>query len=114
MMAETTRIEKLNGNNFTSWKYNVKLVLMERGLWNIVNGKEKRPVIKQEDGETASKSGKSVEDDNTISKEILDWDLRSDKAYSIIAINIKKDLLIHVQSTQDPAIAWDILCNILN
>ena len=42
-------IEKLNGTNYQSWKYNVKLVLMSRGLFSIVDGTEKAPVIKEED-----------------------------------------------------------------
>ena len=48
-MAEIVKIEKLNGKNYTSWKYNAKLVLMERGLWGIANGTETGPVIKEED-----------------------------------------------------------------
>ena len=32
-MTEITKIEFLNGKNYQSWKYNIKLVLMERGLW---------------------------------------------------------------------------------
>ena len=32
-MAEITKIDKLSGKNYQSWKYNVMLVLMEYGLW---------------------------------------------------------------------------------
>ena len=95
-MAESSsiqKIEKLNGKNFASWKYNIKLL-----LWNIVNGMEKKPVIKTED------AGKPE-----IITKINSWELRSDKAYSIIAINIEKDLQIHVQSTTDPSEAWELL-----
>ena len=70
-MADSTKIEKLNGNNFASWKYNVKLVLMQSGLWNIVNGKEKRPVIKKESGETNSTSAPTADADDVTSKEII-------------------------------------------
>ena len=31
-VSEITKIEKLNGRNYQSWKYIVKLVLMKRGL----------------------------------------------------------------------------------
>ena len=44
-MAEITKIDKLNGRNYQSWKYNMKLVLMERGLWGIAEGSE----VKTED-----------------------------------------------------------------
>ena len=39
-MAEITKIERLDGKNYQSWKYNIKLVLMERGLWRFVEGFE--------------------------------------------------------------------------
>ena len=39
-MAEITKIEPLSGKNYQSWKYNIKLVLMERGLWGFVEGTE--------------------------------------------------------------------------
>ena len=31
-MSEITKIEKLNGRNYQSWKFKVKLVLMKRGF----------------------------------------------------------------------------------
>ena len=99
-MAEsnTLKIEKLNGNNFATWKYNVKLLLMQKGLWNIAQGKETKPDIKTEDATKAE----SI-------KLMNDWELRSDQAYSIIAINIDKFLQVHVQSTTDPKEAWNFL-----
>ena len=42
-MAEITKIEPLNGKNYRSWKYNIKLVLMERGLWSFIAGNEEVP-----------------------------------------------------------------------
>ena len=42
-MAEITKIEPLNGQNYQSWKYNIKLVLIERGLWNFIDGNEEAP-----------------------------------------------------------------------
>ena len=39
-MAEITKIERLDGKNYQSWKYNIKVVLMERGLWRFVEGTE--------------------------------------------------------------------------
>ena len=35
--------------------------------------------------------------------------LKSDKAYSLIALNIEKDLKIHISSVNDPRIAWKTL-----
>ena len=40
-MAEITKIEKLSGKNYQSWKYNVKLVLMEVD-YGVLHRKEKK------------------------------------------------------------------------
>ena len=97
-MTEINKIEKLNGRNYPSWKYNVKLMLMERGLWGIVNGSEKAPVIKTED---------ATKDDSIKLKKA--WQLRSDKAYSTIALNVEKTLQVHISSTTDAHEAWSTL-----
>lgn len=78
-LSEITKIEKLNGRNYQSWKYNVKLIL------------ETPPAA------DASATVKSA------------FRLRSDKAYSLIALNVKKDLQGHISSTTDPLAAWKIL-----
>ena len=91
-------IEKLNGTNYQSWKYNVKLVLMSRGLFSIVDGTEKAPVIKEEDKQKPEST-----------KTLNEWRLRSDKAYTTIALSVDKNLQVHVSSTTDAHEAWEIL-----
>ena len=41
-MLETIKIEKLNGKNYQSWKYNIKLVLMERVVYGDLHKKVKK------------------------------------------------------------------------
>ena len=86
-MAEITKIEKFNGKNYQSWKYNLKLVLMERGLWGFIAGTETAPA------QTATAQVRNV------------YRLRSDKAYSLIALSVDKSLQVHITSTTDPRIA---------
>ena len=91
-LTEITKIEKLNGRNYQSWKYNVKLVLMERGLWGFTQeGQETPPTA---DASAAVKNA---------------FRLRSDKVYSLIALNVEKDLQVHISSVTDPLAAWNIL-----
>ena len=100
-MAEqlaTVKIEKLTGNNYASWKYNVQLVLMQQGLWGLTNGTEACPDIKEED---------KNKDDSV--KLLKAWQLRCDKAYSIIALNVEKSIQVYIQSTTDAKKAWKIL-----
>ena len=89
-MTEINKIEKLNGLNYRSWKYNIKLVLMERGLWKIADGTETKP-------ETTDEKVKKA------------WDLRSDKAYSLIALSVEKDIQVHITSFTDAHRAWTTL-----
>ena len=70
--AEISRIEKLKRRNYQLCKYNMKLVLMERDLWGFT----------QEGQETPR--------------------LRSDKAYSLIALNVEKDVQVHISSITEP------------
>ena len=78
-MSEITKIENLNGRNYQSWKYNVKLVLMKRGLWGFTQ--EGQEIPPANDASAALKNA---------------FRLRSDKAYSLIALNVQKDLQVHI------------------
>ena len=91
-MAEITRIEKLNGQNYQSWKYNMKLLLMERGLWGFTQqGQETQP------------------DENAAATVRNAFRLRSDKVHSLIALNVEKDIQVHISSVKDPLVAWERL-----
>ena len=59
MSSDGFKIEKLNGRNYQSWKYNMKLVLMEKGLWGIADGSEvKVEVAADADAKTRTASEK--------------------------------------------------------
>ena len=42
-MVRIAKIERLDGKNYQSWIFNIKLVLMERDLWGFVEGTETAP-----------------------------------------------------------------------
>ena len=90
-MAEITKIEPLSGKNYQSWEYNIKLVLIERGLWGFVEGTENTP------NSTATDAVRNA------------YRLRSDKAYSLIALSVDKSLQVHISLTTDPRAAWEVL-----
>ena len=64
---------------------------MERGLWGFVEGTETAP------GTSATASVQNA------------CCLRSDKAYSLIALSVDKSLQVHISSTTDPRAAWETL-----
>ena len=87
------KIEKLNGANYASWSYNMKLVLMEKGLWSYVNGREPVP------DEGAKETVKKLYVQN------------AEKAYALISLYVDISLQIHIVNTTDPEEAWEILQN---
>ncbi|MCO5578863.1 hypothetical protein L7F22_032710 [Adiantum nelumboides] len=44
----TTRFEKFNGKNFALWKWRMRMVLEEKGLWEIVTGGEVAPDMEED------------------------------------------------------------------
>ena len=74
----------------------MKCLLMEKGLWGFISGSLVKPELKTEgDGVDAAAAAKS--------KEKLDeYNLKSDKAYSLIALSVEKELQIHVATTSTP------------
>ena len=100
-----SKIAKLNGVNYQSWKFNVRCALMERGLWGYV--RTENPVVKPElQVASATVSAETVAESR---KKLDDYILKDDKAYSIIALSVEPDLQIHVSSTTTARDAWDSL-----
>ena len=91
-MSEIVKIDKLNGKNYQKWKYNIKIVLMEPGLWGFTQERQEIPP-----GDSATATVRNA------------FRLRSDKAYSLIALNVEKELQAHISSVTDPLEAWKIL-----
>ena len=90
-MVEITKIGRLDGKNYQSWKYDIKFVLMEHGLWQFVEGTETAP------GVSVAVTVQNASD------------LPSLKAYSLIALSVVKSLQVHISLTADPREAWEIL-----
>ena len=85
------KIEKLRGDNYPSWKRQMKYVLMEKGLWNFVTGTEPRPAEGAQEGIRRR------------------YQTNSDRTFAMIALYVEKSLQIHIGDTTDPREAWDIL-----
>ena len=67
MMSDSERsskIAKLDGTNFQSWKFNMKCLLMSKGLWRYVDESSlivKPEVLTEGDSVTAEVAAKSKE-----------------------------------------------------
>ncbi|GBL61046.1 hypothetical protein AVEN_107216-1, partial [Araneus ventricosus] len=93
-------IEKLNANNYSTWKEDVKVVLMEKGSWRIITEEEKVP---------DKLSGIEGEEERTYQKLLKDYSFRKDRAYSVIYLSSEKEYRLLIAGIEDPVKAWKIL-----
>jgi len=91
-MAENKfSIEKLNGTNYASWSYQMKMVLMETKLWSVVEPGEEEPA------ENAT---------NAVKKAYVN---RQGKALAKIALAICDEQQMHIRNKTTAKEVWDEL-----
>lgn len=88
MALLNTTISKLNGKNYSSWATDIKFLLIERGLWKVVNQDEKPP--------TDLVEAKTFND-------------KCDRALSTIYLNIEEEYKRLIKSETSPVKAWETL-----
>ena len=86
-------IEKLNGSNWSTWKFQMKHVLLAKDLWGLVDGTEAEPA------------------EDAAARVLADYRKRSQKAFSVIALAISSSQLYLVTSCEQPGQAWKALRN---
>ena len=84
-------IDKLNGTNYPTWKFQTKHFLLAKGLYEIVDGSEKEPASTAE--------GKVKEA----------YKERSRKAFSHIVLSVSTELLYLITDCNSAADAWNKL-----
>ncbi|GBN49452.1 Retrovirus-related Pol polyprotein from transposon TNT 1-94 [Araneus ventricosus] len=82
---------KLDGSNYTSWKEDMKVVLMDRGCWSFIIGEDK-PCPEQ-----------------ATEKEKFEYDWRKQRCYTTIYQGIERKFLPLIRLTTDGKEAWNIL-----
>ena len=90
-MEKKWSIEKLNGSNWNTWKFQMKHLLMAKGLWNLVDGSE---VL-------ASKATAAA----------ALFQSRLHKAFSTTVLAMDSAQLYLVTSCEEPKQAWNALKN---
>ena len=89
-MEEKRSNDKLNGSNWNTWKFQMKHLLLAKGLWGLVDGSE------------------VLADDATTAVQAL-FRLRLQKAFSTIVLAIDSAQLYLITSSEEPKQAWDVL-----
>ena len=88
--ADKWSIDKLDSSNWTTWKFQIKHLLLAKGLWGLVDGTEvleETPMVQQE----------------------ADFKKRSQKAFSTILMSISSSQLYLITSCEEPEDAWTAL-----
>jgi hypothetical protein len=86
------KVEKLNVDNYYSWKFNLKMYLVGRDLWEIVDGTEML---------------ENVPDEASIRR----FRKRDNQALSIICLAVSTGLQIYIRNANSAKEAWDSLAD---
>ena len=83
----------LDGSNYLDWELQIKTLLQYHRLWNVVNGRDKKPPV------TSSSSTKSVAGSSTT--EIEAWLDKDSRAHAFLMFNIKPSIARQFQDTDE-------------
>ena len=86
------RVEKLSSENFYNWKFDMRMLLIGKDLWDIVSGAE----VVANDASQAQKDS---------------FRKRDQRALSWICLGLVNEVKIYVRSAKTSKEAWDLLCN---
>lgn len=82
---------KLNGSNFTNWKFKMQTLLESENVWSIVIGNELR-------------SGSATQEQ--------DWDKRETKAKVILNMSIKDNAIPYIRDYKSATHIWTTIKNL--
>ncbi|HVX00073.1 MAG TPA: hypothetical protein VHA52_06550 [Candidatus Babeliaceae bacterium] len=90
-------IDKLNSSNFSAWKFRMQMILIDRGLWEMVDGSQVEPVS----SDTAESRLKYAE-----------WKKKDNTALAQIALTVSTNELAHIKGVKSAREAWLKICNV--
>ena len=111
--------DKLDGTNYPLWAYMMRHVLVAKGLWNIVQGYDVRPIVvgtsTNDVGVVEDVAGSSLlarsfsppPPPPTI--EQIFWDSKDAQVHALLALSIKCNIIPHICSCKTAKEAWDTL-----
>ena len=104
-------IEKLNESNYRSWSQVVESHLDDQDLWEVVQGKEKKPESPEapatpQTTETTERHTAAMEE---YGRKLEAWTKKAKKARKLIISTISPSVMTYVEGTKDPAEMWTIL-----
>ena len=89
-MSDEVKFKKLTGENWNTWKFNMKMLLMGKDIWDIVTGDD---ILPEEANEERRRKHKR----------------RDQLAMSLICLNVSESLQIYVRGAGNAEEAWKCL-----
>ena len=99
-----------DGSNFAHWRLTMTLWFKKKGLWEIVDGTEKKP----ERLASSSKNRWSQFMEDEFLKSAVDWDIQNMKALSAIAQSLTKEVSPLINNLSAAHAAWTALVDYFN
>ena len=96
--SETYHIPKLTEENYRSWAQQLKWILDEKDLLDIVEGKETEPSVGDEEYDT----------------QLATWRRKMKKARSTIGASVTPSVMTYIDGMDDPAKMWAMLAERYN
>ncbi|MGH7240582.1 MAG: reverse transcriptase domain-containing protein, partial [Candidatus Saccharimonadales bacterium] len=96
--ASLYTVEKLNSSNFSHWKQRLQMILMDRGLWELVDGSEPAPVVRA--GDEASQ------------QKLKEWRKRDQAATAQIGLTVSNSELSHIKGAKTARATWNKICDV--
>ena len=87
---DSWKIDRLDGSNWITWKFQMKHLLLAKGLWGFVDGSE-------------------ILEDSASAQQKAEFNRKSQKAFSMIVMSISTNQLYLITSCEVPVDAWNAL-----
>jgi len=97
----------LSESNYRSWSQVVESHLDDQRLWELVEGKDKKP--EHLSPLTATTSEAAAAETKEYETRLEEWMKRAKKARKMIISTITPSVMIYIEGTRDPAEMWNIL-----
>jgi len=89
-------IEKLDENNFHTWKFRIMNFLMGKGCWEFITSDEKEPLLPKTLTQQQIQTNKTWHEK---AKKIVDW----------LSMSVSNSMIVHIEDVKSPKQAWDTL-----
>jgi hypothetical protein len=123
--SSTYQVDKLTKTNYRGWAQQLRWILDERELWELVDGKEGKPEPPAATSPaittsiaTSTTGEPGVQPTQTATQEYQErltaWTRKAKKARSIIGSSISASTMVYVEGIDSPAEMWRILSERFN